>query len=83
VAAVDHQAAQSRFVIAADGAEAVLSYRMVSPTVVDFYRTWTPAELRGRGLAAQLVAAGVAWARAEGLTIIPGCSYVAAWLERE
>ncbi len=81
--AVVHQPEHARFLIATDGAEAVLSYRMVTPTVVDFHRTWTPAELRGRGLAAQLVAAGVTWARAEGLTIIPSCSYVAAWLERE
>ena len=80
---VVHQTGKSRFVIAADGAEAVLSYRMVAPTVVDFHHTWTPAELRGRGLAAALVAVGVAWARTEGLTIIPSCSYVAAWLERE
>ena len=46
-----HEPGQSRFVIATEGAEAVLSYRMVSPTVFDFYRTWTQAELRGRGAA--------------------------------
>jgi uncharacterized protein len=83
VAEVVHEPERSRFLIAVDGAEAVLDYRMLTPTVVDFHRTWTPAELRGRGLAAELVATGVAWARAEGLTIIPSCSYVAAWLQRE
>ena len=83
MAEVVHHPGNSRFVIAADGAEALLNYRMVTPTVVDFHHTWTPVELRGRGLAARLVAAGVAWARGEGLTIIPSCSYVAAWLQRE
>jgi predicted GNAT family acetyltransferase len=80
--AVAHEPGRTRFVIAIEGAEAVLSYRMLTSSVVDFHHTWTPAELRGRGLAALLVAAGVAWARAQGHTIIPSCSYVAAWLER-
>ncbi|MCB1635633.1 MAG: N-acetyltransferase, partial [Xanthomonadales bacterium] len=39
--------------------------------------------LRGQGLAAQLVAAGVAYARERGLQIRASCSYVADWLARE
>ena len=79
---VIHEPDRQRFVVSEDGAEALLEYRMVTPEVIDFMRTWTPVALRGRGLAARLVEAGVAHARARGWQIIGSCSYVAAWLER-
>lgn len=79
---VSHQADRQRFVISLDGSEALLEYRMLAPTVIDFFHTYTPAALRGRGLAAQLVATGVAHARERGWRVIGTCSYVAAWLER-
>lgn len=44
--------------------------------------TLVPAEIGGRGVAARLVAALVADARAQGFRIVPACSYVAAAFER-
>ena len=79
---VEHQPERQRFVIAQDGAEALLEYRMLAPDVIDFVHTFTPASLRGRGLAAQLVKAGVGYARERGWRVIGSCSYVAAWLEK-
>lgn len=38
--------------------------------------TWVDPRARGQGVARQLVDAGVAYARAEGLQILPLCSYV-------
>ena len=38
--------------------------------------------LRGRGVAAALVEAAFAYARAEGLRVLPLCSYVRAWARR-
>ncbi len=38
--------------------------------------TWVDPRARGQGLARQLVDAGVAYARAEGLRVLPLCSYV-------
>jgi hypothetical protein len=81
-ATVTHQPDRNRFVISFDGSEALLEYRMLAPEVIDFFHTYTPAALRGRGLAAQLVAAGIAHARERGWRVIGSCSYVAAWLER-
>lgn len=78
-----HQIEQRRFVILADGAEAFLEYRMLAPDVIDFVHTYTPAPLRGRGLAARLVQAGVDYARAQGWRVIGSCSYVAAWLDKQ
>jgi uncharacterized protein len=78
-----HQPERQRFVIVDNAVEAFLEYRMVSPQVIDFVHTYTPAEMRGRGLAAKLVEAGVAYAHAHELRVIGSCSYVAAWLQRQ
>ncbi len=82
MSSVTHQPERHRFVIAEDGAEALLEYRMLAPDVIDFVHTFTPGALRGRGLAAQLVESGVGFARERGWRVIGSCSYVAAWLEK-
>ena len=41
-----------------------------------------PAALRGSGAAGRLMEEIAAYARAEGLRIIPLCGYAAAWLRR-
>lgn len=44
--------------------------------------TFVPPEMRGRGIAQQLVEALVADARDQGFTIVPQCSYVEALFRR-
>jgi len=44
--------------------------------------TFVPPEMRGRGIAQQLVEALVADARVQGFTIVPQCSYVDALFRR-
>lgn len=44
--------------------------------------TLVPDAIGGRGVAARLVEALVADARAQGFTIVPACSYVAAQFKR-
>lgn len=44
--------------------------------------TFVPPEMRGRGVAMQLVEALVADAREQGFTIVPQCSYVEAAFRR-
>ena len=79
---VVHQPERQRFVVTADGADAFVEYRMLAPKVIDFVHTYTPAQLRGRGLAGELVAYAVNYARQQGWRVIGSCSYVAAWLEK-
>ena len=45
--------------------------------------TFTPPELRGRGLARVVVDVGLEWARSEGKNVRAGCWYVAKVLEEE
>jgi predicted GNAT family acetyltransferase len=66
-----------------DGFEAVMEYAVVDATTVDFRHTFTPPELRNRGIAAAVVSAALAWARAEGKTVIPSCWYVREFLAKE
>ena len=56
-------------------------YRRDGPLLV-LHHTEVPAALQGQGLAAQLVAAALAWAREQGLRVRPSCSYVAAYMRR-
>ncbi|MCQ8781963.1 GNAT family N-acetyltransferase [Mangrovibrevibacter kandeliae] len=81
---IHHEAHGGRGRFASGGGEetAEMTYHMRGETVVVFDHTFVPPALRGRGLAEQLVAAGVEWAKAEGLRIVPQCSYVAALFQR-
>ena len=65
-----------------NGQEAELNYRRHSGEI-DFHRTYVPEVFRGRGFAERLGDAAFAYAKAEGLRVIPTCSYIAgAYLKR-
>ncbi|MFT7724105.1 MAG: GNAT family N-acetyltransferase [Roseateles sp.] len=59
----------------------MLDYELGSSHVV-FTHTVVPAAYQGQGLAARLVEAGLAWAREQGLKVVPACSYVNAYIKR-
>jgi predicted GNAT family acetyltransferase len=50
--------------------------------VASFTHTRVPQALRGQGLAAHLVEAGLQWAVQHKLRIRPDCSYVQSYIER-
>ncbi len=79
---VRHDPARGAFLVIEDGAESVLEYVASGPSTVSFVHTFVPPALRGRGIAERLVAAGLGWARAQGLRVTASCSYVAAYLGR-
>lgn len=78
---VQHNPAASRFEATVDGQLCVAAYRR-GADVVDFHHTGVPRALEGRGIAAALVQAALAWAVAEGLAVRPSCSYVRVFLRR-
>lgn len=78
---VRHNAAEQRFEIDVDGILSVVDYELADGRIT-MTHTYVPPELRGRGLAEKLVRAALLHARAEGLTVVPACSYVAAFIER-
>ena len=61
--------------------QAVLTWAARGPLRIADH-TWVPPEARGKGIAAALVQALVADARALGFKIVPQCSYVEAAFRR-
>jgi predicted GNAT family acetyltransferase len=76
---VEHRVSERRFVAVTTAGEASLEYDLREGTM-DLQSTFVPPEARGRGIAAELVAAAVGHARSNGLKIIPTCWYVGRWL---
>jgi predicted GNAT family acetyltransferase len=76
-----HNRADHRFETRIEGALAVCDYDRRDSAVV-FTHTFVPPELRGRGIAEQLVRAGLRYARDEKLKVVPACSYVGAFIQR-
>lgn len=78
---VRHQPQAARFETEVEGRLCVCDYRR-DGDVVALTHTLVPPALEGRGIAAALVAAALAWARREGLKVRPLCSYVAVYMRR-
>lgn len=73
--------AASRFEVQVDGLLSICDYHLRDGVLV-LPHTVVPPALQGRGIAAALVEAALAHARAEGLRVDPVCSYVAVHLRR-
>jgi predicted GNAT family acetyltransferase len=75
-----HEPGQQRFTLPTTPVS-VLDYELAPGRVV-FTHTGVPSAYRGQGLAAQLVTAGLSWARDQQLKVVPACSYVAVFIQR-
>ncbi|PTU73642.1 GNAT family N-acetyltransferase [Pseudomonas mangrovi] len=79
---VQHDPDAHRFEVVLDGGRAYLAYMDLGKKTLDFYRTFVPDNLRGRGIAAALVEGALSYAESSGYSVIPSCSYVERYLER-
>ncbi|PJZ68476.1 GNAT family N-acetyltransferase [Leptospira perolatii] len=64
------------------GLEAHVLYQDEENGVWNIYSTYVPPELRGHGIASDLVHAILEKAKSESKQIIPTCSYVQTFLKR-
>ena len=78
---IAHDAAASRFEASVTGGMAECTYRLQGD-VMNIVHTEVPPASEGRGIAAALVQAALAHARAQGLRVRPSCSYVRAYMRR-
>jgi predicted GNAT family acetyltransferase len=78
---VEHNAADSRFETRVEGHLCVADYHLALG-VMHMTHTHVPPPIQGRGIAATLVDAALAYARAKGLRVDPQCSYVRAYMRR-
>jgi predicted GNAT family acetyltransferase len=79
---VEHIEHEHRFVIRELGHEAVLEYYELPDGTLDLARTYTPHEIRGRGIATALIKHALEHARERGLKVVPGCPFVQTYVDR-
>jgi len=79
---VHHDLAGHRFEAMIEGHCAYLAYMDLGKQRLDMYRTFVPDALRGRGIAAALAQHALDYAEREGYQVIPSCSYVERYIER-
>ncbi len=73
---------ESQFETTIDGHLAVAAYDLEEPNRIVFTHTDVPEALAGRGVASAIVKFGLDHARDKNLTVVPQCSYVAAFVKR-
>src|SRR3954453_18265721 len=78
---ITDNAARSRYELDVDGKIVFANYRRVGSTLHIPY-VEAPPSLRGTGAAGRLMQGVMETARAEGLKVVPICSYAAAWIRR-
>jgi uncharacterized protein len=69
---------KGRYVLRVNGAEAELTWSILSPTHIIADHTGVPDEMRGTGAGRRMVERLVEDARAEGVKITPLCPFVRA-----
>jgi uncharacterized protein len=71
----------SRYELQVEGHTAIADYRLEGDRLA-ITHVEVPEALRGKGVAAQVMQGVVADATARNLTIVPVCSYAAAYMKR-
>ncbi len=79
---IHHDTDAHRFEVQLDEGTAYLAYMDLGKQTLDFYRTFVPDPLRGRGIAAALAEQALNYAERNGYTVIPSCSYVERYMQR-
>ena len=79
---IHHEPAAQRFTTEVEGSTAFIKYRELAGHVLDLDHTYVPPAGRGRGIASQLAAHALRYARDSGYKVLPTCPFIAAYLER-
>lgn len=78
---VIHLLVERRFELRFEAGTGILDYTLEAG-VMDIHHTYVPVELRGKNVAGQLAKAAFDFARAEELKVLPSCSYIAVYAQR-
>ncbi len=76
---VRNNTALERFELGVGEHIAVANYRL-APGAITFFHTEVPQPLRERGIASQLVQGALEQVRAQGLKVVPRCSFVRRYI---
>lgn len=72
---------ERKFYAVVEGQEAVIEYAKMGD-IYNLAHTFVPEELRGQGVANQLVQGALDQIRKEGARFLPSCPYVQAFLKK-
>ena len=78
---IERNEAARRFEAEINGKLGILEYRMTGHSIV-FTHTGVPPEIEGRGVASALTQAGLEYARAQRLKVVPQCPFVREYLAK-
>ena len=78
---VNNNEAAGRYEAHVDGRLALIAYRRVGNKIV-YTHTETPEELEGQGIAGRMAHVALEEARAQHLSVVPRCPFVASYIER-
>jgi predicted GNAT family acetyltransferase len=78
---IHHDPSRQRFETTVEGHLCTCDYQLRGD-VLWVHHTGVPSPVGGRGIAAELVRATLAWAEEQGYRVQPSCSYVAAYMRR-
>ncbi len=78
---VTNNADAGRFETTIGGHTAFTEYRMLATGVL-FPHTEVPPALEGKGVGSALAREALDWARAQGLKVMPVCTFIAGWIKR-
>ena len=78
---ITHNPAENRFETWVDGQLAKLDYSEDGDTIMMMH-VGVPYEFRGHGVAGVITRAGLEYAKAKSLRVIPMCSYVRTYIKR-
>ena len=81
MASVRDNKPKNRFELDVEGQTAFANYRL-TPQAVIITHTETPRNLRGRGIASELVKGALDIIRADGQKVIAGCGFVVDYLRK-
>lgn len=80
---ITHNLATQRFETTIEGHTAYLSYDKVDDTTLDYNHTIVPSELGGRGIGTALVKHALDYVKAQGLKVVPSCSFVRHFISKD
>lgn len=78
---IEHLPERGRFQTVVEGKTCICEYQLAGD-VMHLTHTEVPRAVEGRGIAAELVAGAIAYARENGLKVTPICSYVQVYMRR-
>ena len=79
---VQHDEQAKKWFALVDGIESVMKYSEAGDRTLNFYSTFVPPELRGRGIADEIVQVALDDAVQKGYKVIPTCWFVRLYIDR-